>query len=489
MRNTLVGVVIACGLLLAPRGAQSAVADTVFIAPLELSADFAIIRIMQLQAGARSFMRTDFPYAGTFLRLTVKANRNPSAGDAWITKLQLQHPDLGTVDLGTATISYDAGLDCLLFNNSALFCGVFVPPDSNVIKDYDVISYFDAQCAPLEDFQLKPYSYRFAGRVATAGAGGTLGDFPFAPTEFPLGVPQFDVLASELYPDIPGVATPPTQTVMQLQALDGIVRPSGGNCGQPLAGVPVTLTATVVPQTGSHLHFTSAAEPAKGKFIEIPFALPPQTVSPDGTMLTSSTDGFGSLAAAYGAGLYGVRESVRAEADDLTYGGTKESIDEMTTRVAGLVPLDTTSALYTLRGGFAAPCDTGHNDTGTQRRSHYVTPPMRDFIGTLAGRFYRFEGVKLSLNDASLQFGGFFDDGIGSAQCHASHRYGIDIDVNETSPDYAPCVGGSGLKCAATHPAFVGMSRRAALEVIAKELKAKPIIEPTIHYRMTSAAN
>jgi hypothetical protein len=38
----------------------------------------------------------------------------------------------------------------------------------------------------------------------------------------------------------------------------------------------------------------------------------------------------------------------------------------------------------------------------------------------------------LSFNDASLEFGGFFDKGTGNRadRCHVSHRKGIDVDIN-----------------------------------------------------------
>lgn len=449
---------------------------------------------MRLVAGARSFERTNFPYAGTFTRLIVKANRNPDGGDRWISTLELRHPDLGTVALGAGTISYDAGLDCLLFNNSALFCGVFVPPDSNLIYEYDVITYFDPQCVPLRDFQGKSYEYQFTMRYAFAGGAGSFGDFPFKPVEFPVGVPEISISQPTLHPEIPGTPhnafIPPDQTLVEIQALDGIQRPAGGNCGQPLADVPIKLIATVVPQTGSHLHFTNSNEPATGEFIELPFVFPPQLISDDGTMLDGVTDGFGQLLAAYEAGFYGLREQVKVQATDPNYGGTTEAVDEMSIRVPGLVPLETTSTLYSLRGGGTSACDVGHNDTSTQRRSHYVTPAMRDFIGTLAGRFYSTEGVALSLNDASLEFGGFFDDGVRNASCHVSHRQGNDIDVNVASADYAPCTGGSGLTCAATNPRYVGYTRRQVLNLIATlELQATIVNEPTIHYRVPGAVN
>lgn len=482
---------------------------TEYIAPLEIDADFSRIVTMP----DPTFHRVDFQYLASIYRLTVSEHRNPDSGDIWITALERNHPDLGMVTLGTGTIVYDGASDCLNFNGAPLACGVLVPENSPEIRVFTIFTLFDIQCVPLRDTLERPFSYqmsaefRFGGGVSPAD----LGTVAIEPTEFPAGKPQVQLSRQSIHPHVPSAGLPevPAETTrIDVVVMDAIQRPGGGNCGVPLSNVEVSVKNTIEPESGSHRHFfVGGADPGTGKHALRSGELVEQ---PSDTELKALTGPFGGIetdytpkdygqnpkdpAAPFSKGSYGLSEVVEVSVKDPLTGSVIEADDQvLQIRVLGLVPLDTSGQFYILAGTFATDCDRQHNDSANVRRSHYVTPDMRSFAQELAQRFFAAtadssgqNGIKLSYNDASLEFGGLFDDGNNSnrdAVCHTSHRAGIDIDVNVGGGSCDPQAGYN-LDCPSSPGYPAGGTRRKVLTEIAKELGAKKIEEPSLHYRL-----
>lgn len=96
-------------------------------------------------------------------------------------------------------------------------------------------------------------------------------------------------------------------------------------------------------------------------------------------------------------------------------------------------------------------------------------------------------GIRLSLNDASLPFGGLLDNGTAdrSSKCHETHRTGVDIDIN--TGKLARCPDPYNLLCphGLTLPSSpAGETREQLLtRIVQKELNGKKMMEGNLHYR------
>lgn len=485
---------------------SQASAFTQYVAPLEISADFSVVRRMT----SATFQRTTLTYAASLTRLTVKDGQNPDSGDTWITTLEIRFPDGGIIVLGAGTLRYDGGSDCLTFNGSTLTCGVFVPHGSTLVRTFNITTLFDAQCVPLRNAVGQPYEYQLVGELRFGGgvSFGDLGTYPFRPSEFPVGQPDLTLAQTSIHPAIPATSSTPAiaaeQADITIEVLDGIVRPGGGTCGVALADVPLTVASTIVPDTGSHKHFTDPGEHGTGKFIAPGFVFPPQEVNDDGTILTGTTNVAGRLSTVYGAGQFGLTEQILVTATDPNYGGTKSTEEFLDIKVPGLVPMLSDGSQYVL-AGTGRPCDTPHNPTPFDpalRQSHYVTQSLfgrlieltnRYFIGTADENGQN--GAMVSFNDASLRFGGVFDDGSGlqptsapapgGNKCHDSHRYGIDVDVNRGGP--LVCPDRLKLNCPLDDPAFPrGTDREGLLtRLVERDFDGKQVPERNLHYRFS----
>jgi len=355
-------------------------------------------------------------------------------------------------------------------------------------------------------------------RVSTYHNAGFMGADYYKPTLFPMGEPSLDLSRTEIHPHIPSFSQGPAlsrnpeidpeDTLLRVDVFDDIETLQGTNCGVPIENALVDVKATIVPESGGHLHFHKPNEAGTGDFLKSPGNEHPEEIKDtredsggDETpelSVTGRTGHNGAFYAKYQAGVYGVAENLDVTVTD----PNNEEVEkfgraELKIRVPGLVPLDETGDLYTLRGSFVTPCDIQHNDSSTLRRSHYVTSDMILFIHALAHVFKSVEGVKLSFNDASLEFGGFFDDGVKdrSERCHVTHRHGVDIDVNVTSSDYTQCPNEQGigtLNCPSNSDSelFVRHTQREVLDYIATQFPGVyKMREGTVHYRLQGAAN
>lgn len=442
------------------------------------------------------YQRETYPIAASRLQLIVDSANRPAHGDTWLVSFERKNADGVITRGGTIRISYrggdasvDPSNDCFLVNGfrvNDFFCSVNARAEFGFRFTYGFRNLFTAQCIQVVDSQLRPLDYQIAGEYLPGGVQPfvSLGTLDFRPSEFPIRPP----LVALLSPSIPPRAgtQPPSRTAtVVVDVFDDIQRPSGTNCGVRVPNVVITAQNIIVPGTGSHKHFTNPEEVGTGEY-SVLFG---QLVEPPADAgIKAKTDQF-NLVVSYAPGEFGLSELIKVKARDPLRGTELDGPSQnLNIRVPGLIPLDTANVSYALRGSFGNDCDIGHNDGPTDRRSHYVLPEMYGFAGTLAGRFFSHESVRVSYNDASLEFGGFFDDGTSNRAdaCHVSHRTGRDIDVNVRAAEYPGCVGEVGLNCPATHPLFAadGLSRRKALIVLAEPLGGRPVPEEPLHFRL-----
>ncbi len=272
--------------------------------------------------------------------------------------------------------------------------------------------------------------------VKVSHSGATVPDTFFTPTAFKPGTPEFgDIAPIKPYLPTDQVASKFGGGEAEIATIAVTIHDSLG-CGKPLKDITVTFSNTIVPESNGHKHFSSSSEIGTGKYLS--------GTPSDGVLIwdekyaisiTGKTGENGQFSAEYQAGIFGVNEKVKAIIEDPDDEfSTIEAETILAIRVPGLVPLDLSGDTYRVIGTFSSPCDLQHNDSHTARRSHYVRPYFRTTIQELNTRFHDDTGEHLCLNDASLQNGGFFDDGetteTRGGWCHRSHRAGIDIDVN-----------------------------------------------------------
>ena len=202
-------------------------------------------------------------------------------------------------------------------------------------------------------------------------------------------------------------------------------------CHSGLRDRQATYRARIVPQSGSHKHFVSDAEIGTGKYTN---SNPVILSSTDAdTAITSTTDADGEFFAVYASGEWGVREKVTVTVTNPETNEGLETTGAFDIRVPDLIPLKHDGSLYLLKGSYSGTCDQQHNDGPTSRRSHYLKTNVLNSIENVANDYFSRTGAKLSFNDASLEYGGFFDYGDNAnrtKRCHKSHRRGIDIDIN-----------------------------------------------------------
>lgn len=88
--------------------------------------------------------------------------------------------------------------------------------------------------------------------------------------------------------------------------------------------------------------------------------------------------------------------------------------------------------LVELTAGDDAPVTFHDFGTCPHAKTHFLTPTTLAAVKEVARKYLEGRGVMLSINDASLEFGGVIDnrDLIRLTRCHVSHRQGIDIDIN-----------------------------------------------------------
>jgi len=229
-----------------------------------------------------------------------------------------------------------------------------------------------------------------------------------------------------------------TDIIVDLHGVAGIE----GQCKAQLPDAIVKLSNTIVPDSGSHNHFTMDTEIGAGAYLpqSVNDVLNPDISGTLDTVIEGKIDIYGLLYTKYKAGIYGLQENVTVEArrekTELHNEIKSEPFSyKLDIKVPNLTPLATDKVDYKLLGSYkvSSICDdTAHNNSSTDRRSHYLTSNALIGVTSTAKLYKTNTQGMLSFNDASLAFGGFFDKGTLNRDeaCHVSHRKGIDIDIN-----------------------------------------------------------
>lgn len=343
----------------------------------------------------------------------------PDDGDTW--KLELyQSGGLGPI--GITMLIYDASLNCLLVNGiSPLFCNFAVPPGEYGWKYYTVDISWTRKCAKTTDHSVFAYEPTQSS------------NWPFRPTRFRPGF--YAVLTPEsMRPFLPGDNYSNNRRLLPVQGdtspIQAFVTDDLG-CLRPVVDAEVSFEMRVTPNTGGHAHFSSLFESGTGRFVLRDGSPEPRTTNSTQTKISAQTDPYGHVLAYYKAGEHGTTETLVATAridavseKDPAWEVTAEKT--VNVKVPGLIEVANNSADHAFIYGGGCP----HNP-----EARWMSPEMAAKTGALSSWYSTTFGAQLSLNDASLQFGGFFDNntekgGGRDARCHGSHRQGIDIDIN-----------------------------------------------------------
>lgn len=429
-------------------------------------------------ANGGTFHRQDNSYISGYTRVifSERLGYPPVEGEDWTFKIK----DPATNNQTLAYVSFSYSGQCVYVEYDGwgpytLTC----LSDPSLDYVFYFIGTFGGGCVPTQ-----PYSLGFNHSEATAP------DIGFVPTEFEPGEAIFNPVRT-VSPYLPSSNGGKVTQVTEGTAVIRITVNDNLGCQVPVQNAEVDLKNTIKSGSGSHKHFSLDTEPGTGKYIE---SLPVwNTIDTKQINISVSTDEFGVVNAKYKAGLYGVDETITAKTSGIapyTGGVVKEYKTETNLRIAvqGLVPLDSSSTSYSIRGGYTNACgDKQHNDGQYQRRSHYVTSNTYNKIQKLNDLYIAKTGAPdLCLNDASLMYGGFFDNGgsgravkgesVKPYKCHVSHRRGIDVDVNVTS-----CLDNLNDTVLVNG---VAKPKRLILDKLADdELGAFKVTEEPVHYR------
>ena len=278
---------------------------------------------------------------------------------------------------------------------------------------------------------------RYSSKILHNGAG--IGENEFIPTRFkPTYVSHYskNSIKPKLKLDSTNSFEEKTHVSVIVHGVAGI----GGKCSVPIENMIVKISNTITPKSGSHNHFDLDNKIGTGTYVPISVndVLDPDIEATLGTVIEGKTDVNGEFHTDYLAGIYGLEETVTIEArreKTLLYPEKIESSSYnylLDIKVPDLVPLSTSNINYTLLGSYNSTCDRGHNNTTTDRNSHFLTNMALLGAEGMASLYKLNTDGILSFNDASLSFGGFFDKGTlnRADRCHVSHRKGIDIDIN-----------------------------------------------------------
>lgn len=257
-------------------------------------------------------------------------------------------------------------------------------------------------------------------------------------------------------------------------------------CDEPLEGVRVKYTATVVGGSNGQTYFQHGAI-GTGKFSSMGYN---STLNPGGagekdTVIEGDSDGDGIFKARYQAQDHGADENIRIEVKRPATDSDPEVVGEPADKelriaIPGLIQITQDNAPLAFADGGTCPHDPS---------PHWLTPNTRSRVMTLASIYHLQTGRLLSLNDGSLPYGGALARQriVGeSGLCHGSHRQGNDIDINSDdrlvgTPGHEPV--GENLRT--TQITFQGKSVTLLdyLTHWAGRLGGRRIPEEPIHYR------
>ncbi len=301
----------------------------------------------------------------------------------------------------------------------------------------------------VDDRSFRPISFR---PEVYAGAGG-----PIQPA-----LPGDNFLSGH-----PLASRPAGETDVKVLVIDQL------GCGERLPDVEVMLANKVQPGSGGHYHIDSEL-PGTGTY--------PDSGKPS---ITRTTGQQGTVQARYRAGKYGLMERIKVVAtrsETLTRGRSSDSLQgadrpELDIKVPGLTRVDPAANHFRYGNG----CK--HRDAEGKGVGRYVDDDMVSKLIVLNGYYQQWTGNNLSFNDASLPYGGYFDnlnDGGVESGCHYSHRRGIDIDVNSWDWEVEYNLRTSSIKIKG-----ISFPIREKLDGLAEKIDLIRILEEdSIHYRI-----
>lgn len=437
--------------------------------------------------------RKNWPRLGGVLIISaydgVSGRFYPEEGERWV--IRLNDAESGQA-LSTLSIEYDAASDCLYSGGNELMCDITPEEDFHTRHSFITLRYA-LSCVPTANYDID-ITHEYPAGTELVGES----PYAFRPTRFEPKIISTTAplaLRPHLTEDNFLAGHPQSEIPPEQGAVNALVYDATG-CGRPMDNVEMQLTAKIVPGTGSHKHFDGSKEQemaGTGSFVPLNGSL--DELSLNDTRIKGVTRNNGNFNTAYKAGEFGLVEELEIIARLPATADEPEVIDEIgreiELRLDGLIAMPTQGPDYMFVYG--GTCK--HDPLAT-----YMFPVLREAVLNLAYDYRQRFNAILSFNDASLQFGGRFDNwtgtrkdsngniieqGLGGREwnCHESHRRGIDIDVN--SPvrsvdarnlvvhdlgDYVQ-INGSSVK------------RVDFLTTRACMLGLKRVKEPSIHYR------
>lgn len=259
--------------------------------------------------------------------------------------------------------------------------------------------------------------------------GNSIGTQVFEPTPFEPALQFLNIYEPSIAPTWPAKAGdyPAGSTTVGTEVKDSL------DCGVVPKDVMVRFQSNVVPGSAGHEHFNSAEEIGTGEWTT---SLSGAKWDPEGehtkkTMVdVPVTHTFGRLAISYKAKEHGVAEKITltpVRYKDGSLEKFEEQSDLLNIEIPGLERITTADGVVFAYGG-GCP----HSPP-----AQFFTPTSYARMSFVAWKYADKTGAKLSLNDASLPYGGVVDNGDSGGgrdnKCHVSHRVGIDIDINNAN--------------------------------------------------------
>jgi len=275
-----------------------------------------------------------------------------------------------------------------------------------------------------------------------------------------------------------------TATSLPAGSTKVVVRTS--DCGSTIPNVPFTLTSEQLAGSGGHVHLVSGnATPPAGAFSDAPASI------------SGTTDASGRWETTVTAGTFGGVTTFKASTSDIGLSSTPIPLtSEPASLYTGVILRDYVPHPLVLQnyvkltghrnsvcgGEWVTDPNTGnkyqvfHCDNHRDK-SHYARPELEAFVELMASMYNEDATVpasskgRVGINDMSTQLGGKFDVRGNWHGSHASHRFGVDVDVDKSVFDAAGNYAGT-------------LAAAKLTEIVEEQLNGKKVPEVPIHYRL-----
>lgn len=217
-------------------------------------------------------------------------------------------------------------------------------------------------------------------------------------------------------------------------------------CGEKIPETIVRMETYVVPDTNGHGYDMGKNGIGTGRFIPAGYEAvvnPDEDEGVEETVIQGVTDKDGIIKVQYQARDHALMENLSVKLKRPAEDGAPEIVVTDTSDMNLKISVQGLQLLTSSNGYFS------FRDFGSCQHSapvNYVTPAFGSVLISASAVYYAKTGMRISLNDASLPWGGVIANFVGSkkqggtlvsysggrdAPCHKSHRFGIDIDVNK----------------------------------------------------------